>query len=82
MEEAVEQLIEGVVPQTQPQPLSTAPDLRGRSAIVTGGSTGIGRAVALALAGNGVHVAFNFLDDGPVSQSEARGVFHGGYLVR
>ena len=76
VEEAVEQLIEGVVPQTQPQPLPTAPDLRGRSAIVTGGSTGIGRAVALALAGNGVHVAFNFLDDGPVSQSEAHGVLH------
>ena len=74
--EAVEQLIEGAVPQTQPQPLLTAPDLRGRVAIVTGGSTGIGRAVALALAGNGVHIAFNFLDDGQVSRSEARRVLH------
>ena len=76
VEEAVEQLIEGAVPQTQPQPLLTAPDLRGRVAIVTGGSTGIGRAVALALAGNGVQVAFNFLDEGPVSRSAARRVLH------
>jgi 3-oxoacyl-[acyl-carrier protein] reductase len=31
---------------------------------VTGGSSGIGHAVALALATNGVHVAFNYLDEG------------------
>jgi 3-oxoacyl-[acyl-carrier protein] reductase len=62
------------VPRTQPQPLLSAPELRGRVAIVTGGSTGIGRAVALALAGNGVHVAFNYLDDSPAATRSAQKV--------
>src|SRR5688572_28266669 len=74
VKDAVEQLIEAAVPQTQPQPLLTAPELRGKIAIVTGGSSGIGRAVALALATNGVHVAFNYLDDGPASRNHAQRV--------
>jgi len=74
VQDAVEQLIEAAVPQTQPQALFTAPELRGRTAIVTGGSTGIGRAVALALGSNGVHVAFNYLDDGPASRNHAQRV--------
>ena len=48
-------------------------------AVVTGGSRGIGRAVALMLAENGAHVAFNFLSnkekaDALVKEIEAKGV--------
>jgi len=35
-------------------------DLKGKSAIVTGGSLGIGTAIAIDLAGNGVNVAINY----------------------
>lgn len=73
MEDAVEQLIEEVgVPLTQPRPLLNADSLRGRVAIVTGGSTGIGRAIAKDLAANGVHIAFNFIDDGANSRRDAQ----------
>ncbi|MGI9180777.1 MAG: SDR family NAD(P)-dependent oxidoreductase [Longimicrobiaceae bacterium] len=60
IDDAVELLLEEVSEETQPQTLHFAGQLRGRAAIVTGGATGIGRAIALELARNGVSVAFNY----------------------
>lgn len=60
---AVEQLLAEVSHETQPQPQTAFPDLRGTGAIVTGGATGIGRAIVLELARNGVHIAFNYIED-------------------
>ena len=74
LEEAVEQLIEETVIESQPQPLMVGRNLRGRVAIVTGGSSGIGRAVAMDLARCGAHIAFNFLDEGAVSLQDAQTV--------
>jgi 3-oxoacyl-[acyl-carrier protein] reductase len=61
---AVEQLLAEVVEETQPHPERLFSELRNTSAIVTGGATGIGRAIALELARHGVHIAFNVLDEG------------------
>jgi 3-oxoacyl-[acyl-carrier protein] reductase len=63
-DEAVEQLLAEVVEETQPHPERLFGELRGTGAIVTGGATGIGRAIALELARQGVHIAFNYLDSG------------------
>jgi 3-oxoacyl-[acyl-carrier protein] reductase len=71
---AVEKLIEETGTRTLPDPLLLSDGLRGRVAIVTGASTGIGRAIALDLARCGVHVAFNFLDDGASSRLAAQQV--------
>lgn len=61
---AVEQLLAEVGEETQPQGARIHSDLRGHGAIVTGGGRGIGRAIVLELARHGVHIAFNYLDDG------------------
>lgn len=72
---ALEQLIEETQrPETQPQPLMLPSDLRGRVAIVTGASSGIGRAIAMELAQAGVHIAFNYLDAGGSSRVAAQKV--------
>jgi 3-oxoacyl-[acyl-carrier protein] reductase len=63
-ESAVEELLAEVVEQTQPHAAGLVGDLRGACAIVTGGATGIGRAIVLDLARQGAHIAFNYLDDG------------------
>jgi 3-oxoacyl-[acyl-carrier protein] reductase len=67
----VEALLAEVVSEPQPDPALRVSGLRGLAAIVTGGATGIGRAVALELARNGVHVAFNWIDEGDGSMNEA-----------
>src|SRR3712207_769004 len=56
----VEQLLEEVVEETEPRSLNYGSSMRGRIAIITGGATGIGKAIALEFARHGVHVAFNY----------------------
>ncbi len=73
-EDALTQLLDEVGTEPRAQPLMVAPGLRGRVAIVTGGSSGIGRATALELARCGVHVAFNYLDEGPDTRKDAADV--------
>ncbi len=72
--DAVEALLDEVGVETQPQPLFDATNLRGQVAIVTGGSSGIGRAVALELARCGTHIAFCFLDSGAQARLDAQSV--------
>lgn len=67
----VDELLSQVVTEPDPEPAVELPNQRGRVALVTGGSTGIGRATALGFALGGVHVAFNYLDTGAASRRAA-----------
>ena len=50
------------VAQEQPDPRRAGESLSGRVAVVTGGATGLGRAICLELAQRGTAIAFNFVN--------------------
>jgi 3-oxoacyl-[acyl-carrier protein] reductase len=74
--ELLEELLAQVVEESQPQAAPWFADLRGRGAIVTGGATGIGRAIAIELARHGVNIAFNFLGNSSGLRDEAQRTAH------
>ena len=76
-DEAVELLLEAVGEETQPQPAPHFAGLRGHTAVVSGGATGIGRRTAIEFARCGVNVAFNWLDlPGRSVEQEAASLAH------
>lgn len=74
MHGAVEALLDQVGVESEPRPDFDSTNLRGQVAIVTGGSSGIGRAVALDLARCGTDIAFCFLDSGAQARLDAQDV--------
>ena len=74
LEDVVEQLLDEVGIQTQPRTLLNLEGLRSKVAVVSGGSSGIGRAIAMDFARAGARVAFCYLDTGEESRAEAQEV--------
>jgi len=60
--------------QTHPRSLPDLESVRGKVAVISGGSSGIGRAIAMDFARAGADVAFCFLDTGEESRVEAQEV--------
>lgn len=60
--QAVEALLEELGEETQPQAAVNFGRLRGRTAVISGGATGIGRCTAIEFARCGTNVAFNWVD--------------------
>jgi len=73
MSDAVKELLSQVAAEPGPEPAVEFPFQRGRVALITGGSSGIGRATAIGFARGGVHIAFNYLDTGAASRRAAVG---------
>ena len=74
MSGAVEALLDQVGQETEPKALFGSSNLRGQVAIVTGGSSGIGRAISMELGRCGADIAFCFLDSGSDARSDAQEV--------
>ena len=74
MSGAVEALLDQVGQETEPKALFSSSNLRGQVAIVTGGSSGIGRAISMELGRCGADIAFCFLDSGSDARSDAQEV--------
>ena len=74
MSGAVEALLDQVGQETEPRALLGSSNLRGQVAIVTGGSSGIGRAISMELGRCGADIAFCFLDSGSDARSDAQEV--------
>ncbi len=59
---AVQALLEEVGEETQVEPAVYFGGLHGRTAVISGGATGIGRRTAIEFAHCGVNIAFNWID--------------------
>jgi NAD(P)-dependent dehydrogenase (short-subunit alcohol dehydrogenase family) len=58
------------------------PDLAGRVALVTGGSRGVGRAIAIRLAAEGAAVAVNYRRDSAAAEEVVKGIEAAGGTAR
>ena len=56
-------------------------DLSGKTALVTGGSRGIGKAIALALAAHGARVAINYAKNAAAAEEAAKEIGEGAVTV-